>query len=505
MNDPKYSRLELDTVLRSNLASFIQYTAQTVSPGERYRDNWHIACVAWHLEQCLKGNTKRLIITLPPRHLKSICASVAFPAWALGRDPTRKFICVSYSHDLAAKHARDSRAVMESNHYRRIFRATRPSRRKNTELEFVTTKNGSRYATSVGGALTGLGGNFFVIDDPMKAADAHSEAERQRIIQWYENTLYSRLNSKSDDVIILVMQRMHVGDLVGHVLDKEEWEVVNIPAIAEEDTRYRVGDDAYYDRPAGELLHAERENEEALARIRSTLGPYNYVAQYQQCPTPPGGNMIQREWLRHNRENLVVDGDSYIVQSWDTASKAGERNDFSVCTTWVVVGSEYQLIDVYRGRLEYPDLRRRVIALARKYDPDVILIEDAGSGTGLIQDLRQDRGFGWKPIGIRPKGEKIERVATQTAKIEAGDVVLPHEAPWLDDFVAEILAFPNGRHDDQVDSMTQFLKWISKRDYRQGEGERPRSIRPRPTSGRQSRLPGRNLVPRSSYYQTGFI
>lgn len=164
---------------------------------------------------------------------------------------------------------------MESNHYRRIFTATRPSRRKNTELEFVTTKNGSRYATSVGGAPTGLGGNFFVIDDPMKAADAHSEAERQRIIQWYENTLYSRLNSKSDDVIILVMQRMHVADLVGHVRDREEWEVVNIPAIAEEDTRYRVGDDAYYDRPAGELLHAERENEEALARIRATLGPYN--------------------------------------------------------------------------------------------------------------------------------------------------------------------------------------------------------------------------------------
>lgn len=170
-----------------------------------------------------------------------------------------------------------------------------------------------------------------------------------------------------------------------------------------------------------------------------------------------------------------------------------------------MVGSEYQLIDVYRGRLEYPDLRRRVIALARKYDPDAILIEDAGSGTGLIQDLRRDRGFGWKPIAIRPKGKKIERVATQTAKIEAGDVVLPHEAPWLDDFVAEILAFPNGRHDDQVDSMTQFLKWISKRDYRQGEGERPRSIRPRPTSGRQSRLPGRNLKPLSSHYWTGFI
>ena len=480
---------ELEAVLRNDLSSFVRFSFNTVAPGETFADNWHIDCIAWHLEQCLEGNIKRLIITLPPRHLKSICVSVAFPAWALGQNPTRKFICASYSTDLAGKHARDFRSVVGSDRYAKLFPGTKPSRKKDTELEFVTTKHGYRYATSVGGTLTGRGGNFVIIDDPMKPSEAMSEAERERVNQWYENTLYSRLDNKDDDVIVIVMQRIHVDDLVGHVLEKEDWTVVNIPAIAESEERYQVADDDYYTRPVGELLHAERESQEALDKIKSTLGSYNFAAQYQQTPRPLEGALIKATWLR--RYEMLPDMDAFnlVVQSWDTASSAEELNDYSVGTTWGVMGSDYYLIDVVRERLEYPDLRRRVIAEAARYDADIVLIEKASSGLSLAQDLQMDENTPIKPIAIRPRGDKLTRMVEQTATIEANHMLLPRDADWLDEFENELLAFPNGRHDDQVDSMSQFLKWIRRKDYRQRPKVRPRSNRtatgPRPKGSRR--------------------
>src|SRR5262249_2255934 len=152
---------------------------QTVSPGQPWCDNWHIHAIAWQLQRVAAGEVKRLLITIPPRHLKSISASVAFPAWILGHDPTQRVICASYSTDLASKHARDCRAVMEADWYRRVFSRARLDPDKNAELEFMTTQRGFRYATSVGGTLTGRGGNLIIIDDPMKPQDAMSDAKRQ--------------------------------------------------------------------------------------------------------------------------------------------------------------------------------------------------------------------------------------------------------------------------------------------------------------------------------------
>ncbi len=211
-------RKTLDAALRQDFVSFIQKTFNTVSPGDAYLHAPYIEAIAWHLRQCLEGKTKRLIITMPPRSLKSICASVALPAWALGRDPTSRIICASYSSDLTRKHANDCRTVMKSGWYRRVFRGTRLDPGKNTEMEFMTTKRGFRLGTSVGGTLTGRGGNIIIIDDPMKPDEAMSEAKREAVKQWYNGTLYSRLDNKAEDVIILVMQRLHMDDLVGHVL-----------------------------------------------------------------------------------------------------------------------------------------------------------------------------------------------------------------------------------------------------------------------------------------------
>ena len=210
----------LTALLRKDLSSFIQKTFQTVSPGDVYRHGWHIDGIAWALQRCLQGEIRRLIITLPPRSLKSIAVSVGFPAFVLGRDPRQKIICVSYSQDLANKHARDCRAVIAATWYRSAFPRTRIDRDRNTQAEFLTTRKGFRMSTSVGGTLTGRGGNILILDDVLKPDDAISEVHRTRVIEWFGSTLLSRLDDKARDVIIVIQQRVHEEDLVGVLLEQ---------------------------------------------------------------------------------------------------------------------------------------------------------------------------------------------------------------------------------------------------------------------------------------------
>ena len=205
------------------------------------------------------GEIKRLIILMPPRNLKSICASVALPAWLLGRDPTRQIICVSYSADLAAKHARDCRAVMMAPWYQSVFPSTRIDPAKSAETEFMTTQRGFRLATSTGGTLTGRGGDILIIDDPMKPADAQSDARRLDCQQWYSNTLLSRLDDKVNGAIVLVMQRLHIDDLAGYLMEQEGWEVLSLPAIAEVEQVVPIGPGKVHYRRVGDVLHPERE------------------------------------------------------------------------------------------------------------------------------------------------------------------------------------------------------------------------------------------------------
>ena len=357
------NRAERDVVLRHDLVAFTHGCFRTVVPGQRYLPNWHIEAIAHRLERCRQRKIRRLIVTLPPRSLKSICASVAFPAFALGHDPTLRIVCASYSQELAAKHARDFRTVLESPWYRRLFPHTRIDPRKNTEVEIQTTAQGYRLSTSVGGTLTGRGGNLILIDDPMKPADRMSEVKRAAVNEWYDSTLSSRLDSKTEDAIVLIMQRLHVDDLVGHVLDKDEaWIHLNLPAIAEEDEEIPLVDGRVYRRKAGELLHPEREPKHVLEELKAAMGSQSFSAQYQQAPVPEGGALIKGEWFRTYPQAPERAPGERVVQSWDTATRAGMTNDYSVCTTWLMRGKDYYLLDVLRIRLEYPDLRRKILS-----------------------------------------------------------------------------------------------------------------------------------------------
>jgi predicted phage terminase large subunit-like protein len=455
----------LAALLRTDLRYFIRKVFATVSPGERYMDNWHIDAVVHRLMLVYSGRNRRLLINQPPRSLKSICVSVAYVAWILGQDSTRRIIVVGYSQDFAAELHRQFRVVVNSDWYRALFPATIWS--KETGLDLVTTMGGGRLATSIGGTLTGRGADLIIVDDPLNANEALSEPARKRVIDWYSGSLVSRLNDKGTDAIVVVMQRLHEEDLAGHLLRMGEWDHLVLPAIAVEEHQIPLGHGKVHIRRAGDLLHQERENAETLERIRAEIGSLQFSAQYQQEPVPVEGNLIRRAWFQVY-DRLPQPGPGVrVVQSWDIATMLGIHNDYSVCTTWIVAKNDFYLADVFRTRLSYPDLRRKVIELAARYQANRVLIEDAGSGMNLLQDLYMGMPPGMtRPLGVKPEGSKQDRVAAQSAKIEAGHVHVPKDAPWLHDFLNELLGFPHTRHDDQVDSVSQFLCWIQQDMHR---------------------------------------
>lgn len=453
-------RALLRAVLRNDLNAFIHRVFQTVAPGESYLDNWHMEAISHRLDLCMRGEVTRLMISLPPRAGKSIAISVAFVAWILGHDPTAQVICASYSKELSNKHSRDCRAVLQSAWYRDLFPGTRLDPEKSAEDLFMTTARGSRLATSIGATLTGLGGNYLIVDDSLKPEDAYSESARERVNHWFTNTLLTRLNDKRKGVIIVVQQRLHEDDLIGSQLAKnpEVWDQLCLPAIAETSMEIPLGGGRVHVRHIGDVLHPDREPLQKLEEMRSAMGSASFSAQYQQSPLPADGGHMKRSWFRSYELHQKPARFDQIVQSWDTANKVTELSDFSVCTTYGVAGHEIYMINVYRKQMIFPDLKRAVRQQADLYGAHEILIEDKASGTQLIQELRNE---GLERVrGCKPLGDKLMRLCAQTPTVEAGFVFLPKDAPWVDAFLHEITIFPNGRYDDQVDSFSQALEWI---------------------------------------------
>jgi len=456
----------LNALYRQGLGAFTQKTFNVVTGGEVYKHAPYIDLIVQHLEACESGKIKRLLITVPPRYLKSISASVAFPAWVLGRNPNAKIIQASYAQGLSNKHARDMKSVIEDPFYARAFPDTQLLPTPNTQSEIQTTQMGSRFSTSVGGTLTGRGADFIIIDDPLKPDEAHSDVSRQNVNDWYDNTLLSRLNDKENGCIIIIMQRLHEDDLVGHVLEQEDWVHLNLPALAEDLETYHVAPNLVksyiYTREKRDALHPERESAEKLIKLRDKIiGPLQFASQYQQSPAPSEGGIVKLKWFKEYDE-LPSKKPDRIIQSLDTASKSEEIHDYSVCTTWYEYGDDIYLVDVLRKRLEFPDLLKTIKSHVSIYNPHFILIEDKGSGTSLIQYLKQER----LPIQeIQPQGDKIMRMSNQTPQLETGKVFLPKQEPWLADFKNEVMKFPKAKHDDQIDSMSQALQWIHEKKH----------------------------------------
>lgn len=299
--------------------------------------NWHIQAIAYHLELVRRGKIRRLIINLPPRSLKSILASVAFPAFVLGHDPTKRIISISYGSDLAVKLSNDFRAIVNADWYERLFPGTQISRVKNTEFEIATTKHGFRLATSVDGSLTGRGGDILIIDDYLKPGDASSRRKRTAANNWFFDTAQSRLDNQRDGAIIFPGQRLHMDDLPAQLMrSSDDYTLLSLPAICEEEEeRILIGDRQYHVRHFGEVLHEERQPRHWLDSIRAQ-NQETFAAQYQQKPMPPGSAMIKPEWLPRYQELPKGTSSSVRIQAWDPAGKAGEENSRSACVTLLI-------------------------------------------------------------------------------------------------------------------------------------------------------------------------
>jgi predicted phage terminase large subunit-like protein len=408
----------------------------------------HHKLIVDRLEAVERGETKRLMIFLPPRHGKSWLASQIFPAWYLGRHPEREIISATYGQELSDHFGRRVRTMVSDPLHRAIFSQFRLANDPASMRQFNTTAGGSYYAVGRGGAITGRGADLLLIDDPLKdQEEASSDVIRGDLHDWYTAVAYPRLQPGA--AVVLISTRWHEDDLAGRLLRQsrgEGWDVLSLPAIAEKDESFRR---------AGEALWPERFPLTLLEQMRRDVGAAVWAALYQQRPSAAEGGIFKREWWGSYRERPPF---KRIVQSWDTAYKTGTENDFSVCTTWGVAENGYYLLWCWRGRLEFPALLRQMVLLASEYSPMVILIEDKASGQSLIQELKHETALPIRPV--RVDRDKLARSQAVTPLIEAGKVFLPESAPWLADFLDELAAFPTGVHDDIVDSVSQALNYL---------------------------------------------
>ena len=419
--------------------------------------NWIHDAMAHLGEMIIDGEVRFAMVNLPPRTFKSQIFSVLLPAYILGHNPKAKIICVSYGRDLAESLAASTLKLMETAWYKRLFPSVKLTKRAVGHLR--TAQGGQRLATSIQGGVTGMGGDYIIVDDPLRADDAESDAIRASTNDWISSTLFSRLDDPKSGAMIIVAQRLHQDDPVGRLLSQsDQWHVLSIPAQAAQDAAYSVGLGGRHIMRAGDLMHPARLGVAELKQLRFNLGERRFQAQYQQEPVPADGAFFKASWLLRDADALASRPGDRIIQSWDVAGKAGADNDYSVCVTAIQRRSQIIVIDVFRDRLAFPDLFNAVVAQARLHKPRKILIEDASAGIQLIQMLRNDQPRGVPlPIAMKPVQSKMDRAMIAATRAERGELILPTAAPWAETFINELLAFPMGRHDDQVDALAHLM------------------------------------------------
>ena len=452
----KFKELHERDEYQGNFLKFVKHVWPSFIAGNHHR------IFAEKLEKVARGELKRLIVNMPPRHTKSEFASYLFPAWVMGQRPETKIIQATHTAELAVGFGRKVKNLIDSEVYRDVFPELALAKDAKASGRWSTDKGGEYYAVGVGGALAGRGANLCIIDDPVSEQDALSPTALDNIYEWYTSGPRQRL--QPGGAIIIVMTRWSIRDLTAKVLQKQaeggadKWEVVEFPAIFPDTDK---------------VLWPEFWSREELEGVRASIPVAKWNAQYLQNPTAEEGAIVKREWWN------VWDSDepptcSYIIQSYDTAFTKSERSDYSAITTWGVFhpddGDEAAIIllDAEKGRWEFPELKDAALRLYGEYEPDLVLIEQKASGTPLTQDLRK---MGIPVSGFTPGrgADKFSRMNACAPVFESGMVYAP-EARWAEEVIEECAAFPNGEHDDLADSMSQAIL-----RFRQGNFIRTRS------------------------------
>jgi predicted phage terminase large subunit-like protein len=443
---------------RRNFKDFISYT------DESFIFSWHhqIACQSLNrfAQRMIRKESPRLIISMPPGHSKSQLASRAFPSFILGLNPKIRVIAASWGADFSRRFNRDVQRIISNIEYRDLFKNTTLSSTGNRDSNnrwirqgdyFEIVEYGGYYKNiGVCGGIAGMRADCLIIDDPIKnAQEAGSRVRRDAIWEWFYSDAITRLATGAG--IIIIMTRWHVDDLVGLVLknasDDDKWEVIKLPAIAEENEEFRKKGDA--------LFPEMYSKEYLLTKVKPFFGTRQWNCLYQQNPSSSDESIIKLEWFQ--RYDSVPHNPQRVVFSLDTAYQPEKHNDPNVCMVFYVYKNAYYIVDIWREQVIYPDLKRKLAIMIDKYNPSEILIEKASSGQSLIQELKNATK---RPIhALTPNtGDKVMRISLQAGQIESGLVFIPNRASWLYDFETEITQFPNSTHDDQIDALSQFLK-----------------------------------------------
>lgn len=423
---------------------------------QSYQDKTFLIQIARKLQDVALGKCKRLIINIPPRFGKTELAVINWIAWCLANNPQAKFIHTSYSKNLALDNASKVKELITDHIYHTLWGLEYKEDSKAKE-KWYTTHGGGMYSASSDGQITGFGAGdiqasafsgAIIIDDPLKAGDEISDIKKATVIDKFYGTILNRLNNE-DVPIIIIMQRLHEDDLSGYLMhyEPENWEHIKIPALDEDE----------------KSIWEERFSTSMLKNLRRKR-PKIFAGQYMQEPAPTEGNIININWFNYY-QNAISGGKIY--QSWDTANKDGEENDYSVCITWCVKDNQYYIIDIYKDKLQFPEL---IAAMKRKYEayqPYQIIIEDKASGQQSLQVLRKSTNL--PIVAYNPmQRSKSERMVDASPHVESGRVHLKSKAAWLDEFLHEIKLFPNGRYKDTGDAFSMFINWFSnqRRSYK---------------------------------------
>lgn len=422
---------------------------------------------------------QRVIIQMPPRHGKSEFTTKFFPSWYLGLYPDRRVVIATNADDLSSEFSRWNRDVLDA--YGRDLYGVRVRHDSSAKKDWrIRNRRGGMFATTLGGPLTGRGADLAIIDDPVKnAQEAVSPTYQERSREWYRSVLRTRLEPQGS--VVVIQTRWHEDDLAGWLQKEypEEWLVVSLPAIAEEDEEVYLPDDPdtpAWTRKAGDPLWPDRFSRDDLLRLQSDMGgpeAHWWTALYQQRPSPLGGGVLKPDQFRTYRPvdggylldapagpHLVSSGELRKFATMDLAASVRTQADFTVMGVFGLTGPDLLVLDVFRGKMEGPDLPRLAARVFQAWRPAYIGVESVGFQTSTVQDLR--RGAAWEnpprpplPIkALRPEGDKVTRALTLAARMGGGHVYVPEMAPWKAALIAELAIFPKGSHDDQVDVLS---------------------------------------------------
>lgn len=461
---PTLAQIEAE-ICRRSLYEFTKRAFPVAYPGESFEDNWHIRAICDYFEAMVQGKFQNLIINIPPRHMKSVLANVMLPCWRLANNPSEKFIFVTHSQELITRDNNKCRDLIESPWYKERFPGV--VLMKKTEALLTTNRGGFRQGFGMAGGVTGTGANWVIVDDPIKASDARSDAVKKTANFIYDNAIFNRVNDVQKDKRIVIMQRLAQDDLTGHLLDSGlPFEHLCLPLIYE-GVRFKSSLGFTDPRKDGELLWESRFPRKDMETIRKVLGERDFAGQYQQRPGASSGNIFKREWF-----STRVNPPQFVARfiSFDTAATVKEGSAYSAA----VVGDlleDYRLFirHVWRDKLEFPQLQKKVEELAKVWSHGLhsIVIENKSSGISLIQTLEQSLApdVAEKLVAFNPPAslDKDGRCELASLWCENGSVLLPPQDgtyPWLFDFEEELFLVPSSRYRDMTDAFAQLILYL---------------------------------------------